>query len=176
MPRITLDEVVSLGDPLLSDMFRLNFFRIPGSGTDATRLNQLSISCQQVTLPSRTVDPVEVALGGYSVMYGGRQTYSHDLQITFVETREMTIINTLSSWMDFIRDKQSQKGNLKKDYSTKATIEVYRLTGEIQDTYTLFNVWCNSLPEVQFDSTSANLITVGASFQYDYWLKTGTTS
>lgn len=169
MARVTLSEVISLGDPLLSDMFRLIFAKIPGTGTSADVITNLSVSCQQVSLPGRTVEPVEVSLGGYSLMYGGRQTYTHDLSITFVETKDLLIINTLSGWMDYSRNKRTQIGHLKKDYATTANLFVYKQDGSIASTYQLSNVWCNSLPEVQFDSSSANLITVGASFQYDWW-------
>lgn len=152
----------ALPDPLLSDMYKLI---IPKFGAES-----ITILCQQVSLPAVTVEPVEAALGGMSSVYAGRVIYSHDLTITFVENRTLTVYNTLINWYQTARTYLTQQGNYKENYSTEAQIEVYDQMGNSPvQRFILYYLWCSGVPEIQFDSSSSNLVTISATFQYDYW-------
>ena len=166
MAKVSLTEIQSLPDPLTSDLYEFVIGRVPGGSGDS---NVLRIQCQQVTVPSKTIEPVNVDLHSNTVVFAGRMTFSHDLSITFVENRKMDIFNILNGWAEFVRNKQTQLGNFKADYSTTAELYVYDQAGNVVNTFKFYGLWINTIPEYQFDSSAANLITAAATFQYDYW-------
>lgn len=179
MAKVTLTEFQGLPDPLTSDLYELVIGKIPGGassnagaggGSSSTGgANALRIMCQQVTVPTKTVENVEVALAANVLQFAGRMTFEHAMNITFVENRKMDIFNTLDTWANYCRNKETQLGHYKADYSTTAELIVYDQMGKVIKTFQIHGLWINVLPEYQFDSSAANLITVGATFQMDYW-------
>lgn len=166
MAKVTIQEVASLADPLTSDLFELVFGNIPGGVGDK---NKLRIQCQQISLPAKSIEPVQVDLHAHTLMFAGRMTFSHDLSITFVEDNKMSIFNALNGWAEYTRNKRNQLGNYKADYSTTADLYVYDQTGLEIRKFQLHGLWISGVPEYQFDGSAANLITASASFQMDWW-------
>lgn len=183
MAKVTLTELQSLPDPLTSDLYELVIGKIPGSassnatssgGAAATGVagagaNALRIQCQQVTVPSKTVEAVQVDLAANTLMFAGRMTFDHSMNITFVENRRMDIFNTLDAWAEYCRNKETQLGHYKADYASTAELYVYDQIGTVIKTFKIYGLWINIIPEYQFDSAAANLVTVSSTFQYDYW-------
>lgn len=182
MAKVTLTELQSLPDPLTSDLYELVIGKIPGAaasnatsggGSLATGNNgggnALRIQCQQVSVPSKTVEAVPVDLAANTLMFAGRMTFDHTMNITFVENRRMEIFNTLNNWAEYARNKETQLGHYKADYSSTAELYVYDQIGTVIKTFKIFGLWINVIPEYQFDSSAANLITCASQFQYDYW-------
>lgn len=165
MSKVNLNELVGLPDPLLSDMFEFVIGTIPG-GADP---NPLRILCQQVTLPAKQVEAVEVALGGSTFVHAGRSIFTHDLSVTFVENRKMDIFNSLNGWNNFVRDHRTQTGNYKEKYATSATLNVFDQMGKVVKSFEYFYLWISQTPEYQFDGSGSNAMTVSATFQYDWW-------
>lgn len=182
MAKVTLTELQSLPDPLTSDLYELVIGLIPGSAaSNATAggagvatnssgsANALRIQCQQVSIPSKTVEAVQVDLAANTLMFAGRMTFDHTMNITFVENRRMDIFNTLNGWAEYCRNKETQLGQYKAKYSTTAELYVYDQIGTVIKMFKIFGLWINVIPEYQFDSSAANLITCASQFQYDYW-------
>lgn len=179
MAKVTLSEIQSLPDPLTSDLFELVIGRIPGgAGSNATTgggsnstggANTLRIQCQQVAVPSKTVEGVEVLLSSNSLMFAGRIIFEHAMNVTFVENRRMDIFNELNNWANYCRDNETQLGHYKADYSTTAQLIVYDQMGKRIKAFEIYGLWINVIPEFQFDGTAANLVLVAATFQMDYW-------
>lgn len=166
MAKVSLREVQSLPDPLTSDLYEFVLGRVPGGGGTP---EVLRITCQNVTLPSKMVEPVTVDLHSSSVVFAGRAVFTHDVSITFIENRKMEVFKTLNAWSEYCRNKQSQLGHYKADYSTTAELYVFDQMGKTIQTFRMRGVWISTIPDYSFDSSSANLVTVGASFQMDYW-------
>lgn len=167
MAKVSLTELQSLPDPMTSDLYEFVIGRIPGNSGINT--NVIRIQCQQVSIPSATIEPVNLELQGNSLVFAGRKVYTHDLSITFVENRKMEIFKAMAGWAEFVRQKQTQLGSYKAEYSTTATLYVYDQRGVTVSTINYFGLWISTTPEYQFDSTAANLITAACTFQYDYW-------
>ncbi len=169
MAKPNLGAVISsIVDPMVSDNFDLSISSVPGGGGNVT---PLLMQCQQATKPGMTVENVEVALFGHTIEYAGRMTFSHDLSVTYVENRKAEITNLLEGWAQYIRETQSQHGHYKADYMRDAKLTIYDQTGATVSTYNIKNCWVATVPEVQFDGSSANLITLQASFKYDWYEK-----
>ena len=183
MPKVTLTEFQSLPDPLTSDLYEFVIGKIPGSsssnatsqggasaaGVTGAGSGALRIQCQQVSVPSKTVESVQVDLAASTLMFAGRMTFDHSMNITFVENRKMDIYNTLDAWAEYCRNKETQLGHYKADYSSTAELYVYDQIGTVIKTFKIYGLWINVIPEYQFDSSAANLITCAATFQFDYF-------
>lgn len=165
MGKPTLQQVSSaVIDPMLSDNFQLSIPSVPGGGNAVPLL----MNCQQATKPGITIEPVDVILFGHQLEFAGRLTYSHDLSVTYVENRDGAVAKILEDWAEFIRSHQTQHGAYKADYQRDGRLSIFDNTGTEVRTYLIKNLWPTTVPEVQFDGTAANLITLGASFKYDW--------
>lgn len=179
MAKVTLSDMQSLPDPLTSDLYELVIGNIPGSsgvsgssGTGGSRSasDVLRIQCQTVSLPGKTIEPVQVDLSGNTLMFAGRMTYTHDLSITFVENRNMEIFKILNGWAEYTRFHRNQLGHYKADYATNsAQLFIMDQMGQTIETFNFYGLWLNTLPEYSFDGASSTVITAAASFQIDYW-------
>src|SRR5690606_31478061 len=112
--------------------------------------------------------PVDVILFGHQIEFGGRMTYTHDLAVTYVENSSNQISDTLEGWQELVRNHRTQHGEFKSVYARDARMTVFDTTGAITAVYKIFNCWPSAIPEVQYDGTSSNLITMGVTFKYDY--------
>jgi hypothetical protein len=168
MPKPTLSEVASaVLDPFLSDNFTLNFASVPGGANAIPLLMQ----CQSAPKPGKTVAAVEVQLFGYTFEHAGNATFGHSLSVTYVENRQLQIIKILEDWNTFCRNPLTQTGNYKADYTRNGILTLYDQTGAAVSEYSIFNCWPTEVPELSLDGTSSNVITVGSTFQYDYWVR-----
>lgn len=165
MAKVTLTEFQALPDPLTSDLYEFVIDRIPGGGDQRA----LRIQCQQVSVPSKTVEAVQVDLAANTLMFAGRMTFDHSMNVTFVENRRMDIYNALDVWAEYCRNKETQLGHYKAEYSSSAQLYVYDQKGVMIKNFRIFGLWINVIPEYQFDSSTATLITCAATFQFDYF-------
>jgi hypothetical protein len=160
-------------DPMVSDHFVIEFPNVPtGSADEET----LMVQCQQVTKPGVTVNEVAVALFGHSVVYAGSKVFAHDLNITWVENVRGTIMRTFEKWDELIRGTTTQHGRFKQGtdgYASNAKLSIFDNKGDAALIYTIYNVWPASVPEVQFDGSSSNLITHSIGLKYDWYERTG---
>lgn len=165
MPKPTLGAIqAAVVDPMLSDHYSLVFGAVPSGGNAAP----LTLLCQQATKPGMTIEPVDVVLFGHQLEFGGRLTYTHDLNVTYVENRLNQISNTIEGWAEMIRSHNTQHGAYKAEYQTNARMIIYDQAGAVTAIYKIFNVWPSTVPEIQFDGTGGNLITMQVGFKFDY--------
>lgn len=182
-----LESVAQVLDPLLSDNFRLEFPGLAnlGGGSLGAGLNTkgvgsvvpipytdvLTIQCQSATKPGSELEPVAVELFGHSIQYAGRLTFSHSLSIEFVEDRRAAVTTILTNWQRLARKIQTQHGGYKSDYALKkAVLHVYdQGGGNPLKSFNIINIWPSSVPDISFNGAGATLITVGATFTYDYY-------
>ena len=163
MARTGLDDVRSLPDPLLSYAFDLLIPNIPGGGD--TRA--LKIKCQSTSIPGVGVDPVTITLHGVDVKYAGRELFTHTLQVTFVETRDMTTLNALQNWVSHARNARANTGAYKADYTTEASILLYDDTGAVIRTIAMDGFYCEQVDVGALDGTSSTVVTISSTFSYD---------
>ena len=161
-------------DPLLSDNYHLLITGIPPEvgGTDVGKT--LSLYCQQVNKPGQTIEAVVVALHGHELQFAGRNTTTHDLSVTFVETWDAEITTILEKWARFTRSLNCQTGNLKMDDSkgygkAMATLHVLQPSGESTKEYEIHNIWPTQVPEIPFQGDSSAIVPLQCTFKYDYY-------
>lgn len=167
MAKPQLGKILSvIKDPMVSDQFTLEFPKPPTGGAD---VEPLMIHCQQAVKPGMTVNEVQVQLFGHTLVYAGNLTYSHDMQVTFVENVRGGIMRALERWAEKCRNHLTQHGEFFAGYTDDATLTIFDNVGNASLIYKIYGIWPSSIPDTQFDGTNANLITHGVSFKYQYY-------
>lgn len=164
--RPTLDEVLQIPDPMLSDNFELFFDKIPGDGVTGSAA-AMRIQCKTATKPGMTVEQVALELFGHTVEFAGRLTFTHTMSVEYVENWKGTITRTLEKWIELSRSHKTQSGNFKKDYTANATLNIFNQAGNISLSYQLTNIFPTNTGELAFDGASATALSVSAEFSFD---------
>lgn len=165
MAKPSLDDVLAVADPMLNDNFDLTFTSVPGGGDGRA----LRIQCKSGIKPGMTLEQAEVELFGHKTVHAARKTFSNSMSITFHESYDNKITQSLEDWSEFCRSHETQSGNFKADYAVKARITIYDQTGAEVVSYDIFNCWPTEVPDAQFDGSGGEAMTIDATFAYDHY-------
>lgn len=165
MAKPNLESILTIADPMLSDNFEFIFGTVPGSNNTES----LRLQCKTAVKPGSTLEQVTYDLFGHTVEFAGRLTYGHTMSVEYVENWQGTITRTLEKWQEFARAHGTQHGNFKAGYATNAELIIYNQVGDVSLKYKIFNVWPTEVPDLSFDGSAANALSVSATFSYDYF-------
>jgi hypothetical protein len=179
--RIKLDDVINEGDLLISTDFLVEMdipFEIRlsvQSALNALSAKALSVLCQSVNIPEKTVSTMTVELFGHSYKFRGKREEATSLEMTFVETANMPVYNALNSWFEYVNKSNNGdspaklRGSGKEGYCTNIYVSPLTTTGERAAEFVFYNAWIKSTPQMQFTGDSASPILHSVSFEYDYF-------
>lgn len=170
MPKPQLQDIFSMADVLLQDNFDMYFTSAPALQDQDIR--QLRLQCMSTSLPGRTLETAPANLFGYEVHFAGRNTTTHTLSVTYLETRLLYINRVLKNWLDLCRSKLTGHGVSKVVYAGRAVIVLYSEGGKVAGQMELINVFPETLPEVNLDGSATGLIQMPVTFKFDefVWL------
>jgi len=166
MPKPTLENVLDVQDPMLSDNFEMTFSSVPGGQDGANR--KLTVQCKTAIKPGTTLTEVEVELFGHKVMHAAKREYSHDMSIEFVEDSNGSITAALEGWMEYARETATQHGKFKKEYAVNAVFLVFDQTGKTTMEYKIVNCWPSSVEDLSFDGSGGTALPASATFKFDH--------
>lgn len=164
MPKPNLNAVLNVQDPMLSDNFEMTFASVPGGGDH----RQLTIQCKTAIKPGTTLQEVEIELFGHKVMHAAKRMWSNDMSIEFIEDSKGSITEQLEGWAEFIRAAETQHGAFKAEYAVPATFTIFDQKGNKVMEYKIINCWPSQVPDLQFDGTGGQALTLQASFKFDH--------
>lgn len=165
MSKVTLDEFLSTGDPLLDDNFELIISNPPVGGSEFAR--SLRIMCKTGVKPGSTINEVLKEAFGYQARYAGNKIWSGSLQTEFNENSEMAIYGPLEEWHELIRSTKQGTGKFKKEYAVKATMRIFRQDGTTVYEATIHGLWPKVVPDLNFTG-AAQAIPVQIDWSFDY--------
>jgi hypothetical protein len=171
--RTRIGDVLAINDPLYGDNFELWIPTLPTgvSGTPGNAKNALRIQCKSVSMPGVQNEAQDLTLHGYKVSVVGRTVFQNTLSITYVETRQLEIYQTLKQWVKACRDWQTQISKGKQAYSTVGNLALFDEQGQVitGSAWTIGNMWCEQVQDINLDGSSASIVEVSASFRYDWF-------
>lgn len=165
MGKVTLDEFLSTGDPLLDDNFELLISNPPVGGTNFAR--SLRIMCKTGVKPGTTINEVLKEAFGYQARYAGNKIWSGSLQTEFNENSEMAIYKPIEEWHEKIRATKTGLGVFKKEYAVKAKMRIFKQDGSVALECDIFGLWPKQVPDLQF-SGGAQAVPVQVDWSFDY--------
>lgn len=165
MGRSSLYDVLSLNDPAQSWNFDFFLPTIPGSND--TR--DLTFKCMTADLPGGGLDSVKVELHGVTVNFAGRATYTHQLQVMFLETSDWSTRDKFVKWRDSVRSWKKNSGTLASAYKVSAQLVVYNDLPQVVRTINIYGLWPETIPETTMNGGESTAVTMQMGFQYDFW-------
>ena len=172
MARTTLTDLAALPDPQFQWLFDLEIANVPGSGSGEA----LKVRCMSTALPGISIEPVTVQLHGKEINYAGREIFSKTLAVTFLETRDIVVRNTLLRWAETARKELDATGGFKSDYATDGNILLYDDKGAVVRTILLKGLWMQDFQEAQMDGATSAAVNLSATLSFDWFEDSGSTT
>ncbi len=104
----------------------------------------------------------------------GRETFSHTLTCTFVETRDMFVRNSMMAWYKLGRDTPANFQTNKETYEKTAYVVVYDDTGATIKEITLVGCFVEDINETPVDGSAAAAMSVTVVLSFDYFVEANT--
>lgn len=164
MSRVTYTELNTLPDLLDQTGFRFILGNAPGAGS----LNDLTLNCQNVTIPGTGQEAWEANLHGHVRKFRGRRTYPRTLQVTYLEDSRFTVHTKIRSWLEYIAG--SESGNSQgysNQYKVLGSLLVLDTTGRVIESHQIEGVMPQDLGDVSMDGGSSGQVAVSVTFSYD---------
>ena len=162
MPAITFSQFDALPDVLANDRFEI-LLAAPGGGS----AQDLSVRCQQVSVPQEIFDVMLIGIQGFEFNFRGRHTFDKTINATFVETTDGAVTKNIATWMQTVGGTESGSGKTKKNYSVTGTLNVFDQSGQTAMAITLNNCWPHDAPSTQLDGSQTAPYIKQVGFTYD---------
>lgn len=164
MARTSLQDTRSLPDPLMQYNWDLFIPIMPGTPNSRA----FTIKAMTTSIPGSQIEKVEVPLHGVVNNYAGRPMYSHQLQITLLETRDVGTRDMIRRWQRLARDLITNTGTYKEIYSTTVEMVLYDdLPSEVKR-LKLIGCFPESLDDSSVDGSQSAAVNINVTLCYDY--------
>lgn len=163
MARTSLAQIRSLPDPLASWNFDLIITGLPVGDTQA-----LTLKCRTSMLPGLSAEDVTVQLHGHDLKYLGRPMWEHTLQVTYLETRDLTTRDTIRSWIEFARNARNNTGAYKADYEAVGDLVLYDDRANAIRTIRHYGFYPQLMDSPTLDGGNSAPVEFNITFFYDF--------
>lgn len=167
MARISFEQVNAIPDILDQTGFELVMGSIPISGGT----EDLTIKCQNVSIPGMSTEAWEAMMHGHVKRFRGRKVYPRQLSATFYEDSLFRTHAKLRAWLEFIAGSESGNSQgFQEEYSVTAELRVYNTVGDLIVVDRMEHFYPQDLQDVQLDGSSSQGVSVSCTFSYDRFL------
>jgi len=163
---IELNDVRALAEPLRQYNFEFYIPRVPGNGGDP---EELRLIVTNATLPGFQSNLFDTNYGGWTIHHAGRREFTSPVSIDFVETAQLHAVKALKAWHELQWHPQTGVQVDEGEYKTEAHLRLLRHDKTLLATAKLMGVMIESVSDVTFDTAGDDVVTVSASFSYDWW-------
>jgi hypothetical protein len=161
--RTSLQDLRSVGDPLQQYSWDLIIPNVPGSGDGRA----LTFKAMSTSIPGEMLEEVAVRIKGLELRYAGTANWSHQWQVTFLETRDIGTRDILQKWRKTARDWVTNSGSYKAIYSRTIQLVLYDDIPQEVRTINMFGAWPQTIDDAAVDGATSGAVTVGCTFSYD---------
>jgi hypothetical protein len=161
------------------DFFRQNLFRVIAFGGASFFNNDDLLYIESTTLPSKTINNVQVPYMGLQFNVPGTVQYpnSNSWSVTMRMDAALDIRNKLENWMLSIFDDQDSTGNysIPEGDEGVTTLILLDKKGSSIRKYDLYGCYITNIGEMTLNvGTAGDIVTVPATIAYQYWRATNT--
>lgn len=138
-------------------------------GFETDKMKELTLRCSSVSVPSQTIEQVQVDFQGYRAFYPGKHVEDNVINVEFVESQHMTISKAIFDWMEIARSQKDGKAQRHKHvsgYLGKMILASYAHDGTTTSNWIFNGVWPTARADVPFSGETADLVKVSVSFAY----------
>lgn len=120
MARPTLQQMMSVLDPLQAWGWSLSIPRVPGVA-DSRQLTYRAVS---TSIPGTALEQVTWEAHGMKLRYAGKRSWDDTWEFQVIEARDCQTRDILLAWMDSARSWRGNDGGYKQDYSVPCVVEL----------------------------------------------------
>lgn len=163
MARTSLQDIRALPDPLFTYNWDLIIPTMPGTPNSRS----FTYKAMTTSIPGAQLENVTVNLGPAELRYAGRENYSHSMQVTLHETRDVGTRDMLRRWQRIARDNTLNTGTYKDVYSTTIELVLYDDLPQEVKRIRLVGAYVETFDDTSLDRASA-AVSTSVTFSYDY--------
>lgn len=163
MGRTSLQDTRAIGDPQQQYNWDIFVPNVPGSGDGRA----LTFKAMSTSIPGFMLEETAVRLHGYELRFAGTPNWSHQWQVTFLETRDHSTRNILLNWKRLARDWETNSGTYKAIYSTTMQMVLYDDIPLATRTIYMNGAWVQTVDDAAVDGATSGAVTIGCTFSYD---------
>jgi hypothetical protein len=165
---VEITEVRALTEVLKPYQFEIVIPEIPGGAGDPPDI--VSLRCTSMTLPGRSIEPAQYALGGgHEVVDAGRTTFSRQWSVQLVESIDTGILQAIEGWQKLCFNQVTGIQSTSDEYKRDFDVNLLRNDGSVSLTRRYFGAFPLELGDLNFDHSSSEPITVDVTWSFDYW-------
>jgi hypothetical protein len=133
---------------------------------------ELLIRCRSVQLPERGNETIESYFGSMKQLFPGKPTMGNDLPITFEETTDQLVLETITAWQQLIMDIRTGKSHVAFKRAATRTIflNMYAYDGsDLKYRIKFVNAWPRQRDSVPLEYNSNDSVKYNTTFAFDLW-------
>jgi hypothetical protein len=143
-------------------------------GSNQVGIEDINLRVKNISLPSRSIEPIDTWFYGFKQSIPGRTTFSNQINLSLEENEDQDILKSIYDWLEKIQgvdplDLFATLSSVKR-YTKNMIIKLLKFNGQSTKYFIeLKNVYPLSINELNLDFNSNDAIRFDVSFNYDYW-------
>lgn len=139
------------------------------ANTVAGALPILTERVENVNLPEKSVETIEINYKSRKTLHAGRDASAHTVTMTFWETEDREIYRFFNNWMEIGISNSVVGGGATRDlYSTQMLIKTFAADSKtVTGTHRLTNVFPTSIGDISLSYDTSDHLKVEVTFSYD---------
>lgn len=135
-------------------------FYVSGSfpDTDGKAADKLQFTCKMATLPTTTINKIDVPFLGRKVKFPGDRSYDEDLSITVINDEDFLVRRAFERWVNYIQDAKKTTRDISKDIFQNLSITQKDKAGKDIITYTFHNCIPTSVASIELNWETVDTI------------------
>jgi len=172
------DVVGNHGGFAFSDKYLVEFLSMPSLRFEFQDLKLLSLTCENTSLPTRSIQASEKLIYGTSYQMPYKHAYG-EISMTFYLTEDLVLKSFFDAWLDKIIDPLTGDIGYYKDYTCDIKISKFKRSATNENAnpayaVKLFSAWPSIVAEVAMTHASTDIAKLPITFQYKKWLDSTT--
>ena len=152
-------------------LFKLN---IPATFPDVEDFfnspEDVNMACQAASIPSGTIEPIEVAYMGRMFKLAGGRTFD-EWPTTILVDEDYKSRHFIERWMDEINGNSTNRmGKVGTNYMQNIQVQQFSKGGQVGHTYTMMGAWPSSISEITLDwNETGTIAQFECSWAFQWW-------
>tara|TARA_Y100000034_G_C6872079_1_gene398314 strand:+ start:254 stop:856 length:603 start_codon:yes stop_codon:yes gene_type:complete len=136
---------------------------------------KLALNAKTTTIPTGTIEPVEVPYFGRIFKMPGGRTFD-EWTTTITNDEDFAVRDMIEQWMNAINDHSSNRASMQTsimpgaNYAVDAMVQQYGKDGILLRTYDMKGCWPSTVGEISLDWSEASTIEeFEVTWQFNWW-------
>lgn len=171
MPKVTLGEVLSLGEVLTTYMWDFQIIRPPAiPGTNPLELARMRIKCVSFEIPTKDNQVIELTIHNHRFIQPGPNNFNGSISLEFVESSDAGLIQFMEKWINSLFDVYTGLGLPKAVATADIMLTLLNRQGMPVRFYTLYNAFPQSFTAGSLSGEGGDAVRPSATFSYEYFV------